>query len=108
MLSKKVVVMGGLMSYSLYMTHALIISDYLSLFWGREPQSLPLRLGVLLLIVVALLTTAAVFYFYIEEPANKKLRHLLKNRFPATFFEKRPAPSPAPLDNLISGKVSKD
>ena len=73
-LSKKIVVQGGLASYSLYMTHALVIRDYLFVFWDRLPGSIILRLMIFVLLVGFLAGTAFIFYHYIEEPANRALR----------------------------------
>lgn len=88
-LSTKLIVRGGLISYSLYMTHAFVIRNYLFYFWDHEPRNIFLRCLVVLGVVAALIGVAAVFYYFIEEPANRKLRRLWR---PPAF---RPVEAPA-------------
>jgi peptidoglycan/LPS O-acetylase OafA/YrhL len=79
LLSTRIVVWGGLISYSLYMTHALIIRIavvHTLSYWQRwSHQELTfMRYAVLSVMLVALIGMAAAFYYLIEVPANKKLR----------------------------------
>jgi peptidoglycan/LPS O-acetylase OafA/YrhL len=76
-LSAKIAVQGGLASYSLYMTHVLILRSYLFFSWEGSPQSAFARFIIFLTLVGALTGTAFVFHHYIEEPANTKLRRLV-------------------------------
>ena len=81
-LSTKLMVQGGLASYSLYMTHFLIIQAFIFYTWSswKEMPHLPLvaRYGILLLAAGALTGTALLFYRCIEEPMNRKLRRLFE------------------------------
>jgi len=79
LLSTRIVVLGGLISYSLYMTHALVLRSYLFYFWdwSHSPHGLVVRWLVLMLLAVALFGMAAAFYYYIEVPGNRKLRRWL-------------------------------
>lgn len=76
LLSTKFAVQGGLASYSLYMTHALILRSYVLFFWQQLPDSMLLRFAIFLLTIGALIGTALFVYHFMEEPANRKLRHL--------------------------------
>ena len=78
-LSTKAVVLGGLISYSLYMTHVLVLRDYQLFFWNNLPHALFLRCMVVLVLAAALVGTAAVFYYFVEEPCNKRLRSWMAN-----------------------------
>jgi peptidoglycan/LPS O-acetylase OafA/YrhL len=84
-LSTKIAVQGGLASYSLYMTHVLILRSYLFFSWERLPQSAFVRFIIFLILVGTLAGTAFIFYHYIEEPANKKLRRLVSKARKKTF-----------------------
>lgn len=74
LLSTKFAVYGGLASYSLYMTHALVLQSYQYYSWKRLPDALWLRFVLFLLIVAAVAGVAWAAYHYLEEPANRKLR----------------------------------
>jgi peptidoglycan/LPS O-acetylase OafA/YrhL len=76
LLSTRLVVYGGLVSYSLYMTHFLVRRSYLLFFWQNLPESIVLRVVILLFTVGAIAGLALLTYHYVEEPANKKLRAL--------------------------------
>ena len=78
-LSTKWAVYGGLASYSLYMTHYLIIQTFISYswpYWATLPKLPLIRFFLLLFMACVFMGTAILFYRYIEEPANKKLRRL--------------------------------
>jgi len=76
-LSTKFFVAGGLASYSLYMTHAIVGKVYNLLTLNFPGHSLLARSCLLGLFVFGLGGTAVAFYRFIEEPANKALRSLL-------------------------------
>jgi len=80
-LSTRVMVYGGLISYSLYMTHYLVIRAFIFYsweHWKRLPHLPLLAIPVLLLSLAIFLGLAMVFYHFIEEPANRKLRQCLQ------------------------------
>jgi peptidoglycan/LPS O-acetylase OafA/YrhL len=79
-LSSKIAVQGGLASYSLYMTHYLVIQSFIFYSWAswkHLPQLIFVRYLMLLLMAGVFIGTALVFYHYIEEPANRKLRRFV-------------------------------
>jgi peptidoglycan/LPS O-acetylase OafA/YrhL len=81
MLSTRILVWGGLISYSIYMTHYLVIRKtviYTSDYWQSwsHQELIFMRYAVLLAMLVAFVGVAAAFYHFIEVPANKKLRAL--------------------------------
>lgn len=82
LLSTKLVVAGGLASYSLYMTHFLVRRSYLLFFWQRLPESRLLRVLILLGTVGALAGLASLTYHYVEDPANRMLRRFVQRRQP--------------------------
>lgn len=96
-LSTKFMVRGGLMSYSLYLTHVLILRNYQFYFWQRIPHAAGWRFAILLLLIAALAGTAAVFYLCIEEPANRLLRQSIPKG--ALARNKESAAQPAPGQN---------
>jgi peptidoglycan/LPS O-acetylase OafA/YrhL len=77
-LSHRFIVFGGLASYSLYMTHDVVMRSYLFFFdavWmANQPQSI--RLLLLLLLLAALAGAAVISYCCLEEPANRGLRRV--------------------------------
>jgi len=81
LLSTRLIVYGGLASYSLYMTHFLIIQTwtfYSWSYWETIPKlSIAIRLLLLLLMAGVFIAAAVLFYRCIEEPANRRLRQLL-------------------------------
>ena len=79
-LSTKIMVKGGLASYSLYMTHWLVIQTFIVYSWsswGRLSHLAFARYAILLTMIGAFTGLTAIFYNYIEVPANRKLRHFL-------------------------------
>lgn len=77
LLSAKLVVYGGLASYSLYMTHFLIWRSCLCILTEFPTKSMWLRAGILILTVGAVPGFAFLTYRYVEEPANRRLRRLV-------------------------------
>jgi peptidoglycan/LPS O-acetylase OafA/YrhL len=80
LLGTRLVVYGGLISYSLYMTHALV-----GLAFAIIARKLPLHDPIVshiagVLLVISTLVVASIFYHLIEEPANSYLRALGKKR----------------------------
>ena len=87
-LSWRLVVYGGTISYSAYMTHALVGKFY-GMFFHKLQVSTPLAGGfVALVLIAALLGMAIGFHHLIEHPCNKALR--------AKCAFKRPTPSVSP------------
>jgi peptidoglycan/LPS O-acetylase OafA/YrhL len=82
LLSTKLVVAGGLASYSLYMTHFLVRRSYLLFFWQRVPESMLLRVLIFLVTVGALAGLALLTYHYVEVPANRLLRRFAQRLQP--------------------------
>ena len=79
-LSTRMMVYGGLISYSLYMTHYLVLRAFIFYSWQHWKQlpHMPLISGlVLVLAACAFIGLAMVSYHYVEYPANRKLRRLL-------------------------------
>lgn len=70
-LSTKFAVHGGLASYSLYMTHYLVIRSYQCFFLHWLPASAWLRLTILLAVLGAITALALLVHRYIEEPARQ-------------------------------------
>jgi len=80
-LSTKIIVQGGLASYSLYMTHWLVIQTFIFYSWpswGRLPHLIFARYAILLAMIGAFIGVTTVFYHYIEVPANRKLRRFFE------------------------------
>ena len=74
MLSTKLAVLGGLASYSIYMTHYLVIRSFGCFFLNNVPTSLGLRLLILMAVIGAIGSLGWLVYRYIEEPANRNIR----------------------------------
>jgi peptidoglycan/LPS O-acetylase OafA/YrhL len=82
LLSTKFFVHGGLASYSLYMTHALVLRSYFFFSWENLPQSAILRSVIALILMAGLAGAALISYHYLEEPANRALRRLYARHNP--------------------------
>ena len=72
--SQKLVVYGGAISYSIYMTHAVV-----GKFYGAIAGKLALKtefecVFTFVLLVAALIITPIVFYHFVEVPCNRALR----------------------------------
>ena len=84
LLSTRILVYGGLISYSLYLTHYLVIRAFIFYSWEHWKQlpGMPLVSGVVLLLAAgAFLGLAALSYHCVEAPANRKLRRLFETKF---------------------------
>lgn len=71
---------GGKISFSLYMTHALVQQSYYTI-----GQMLPLgtraaRISTLVGLIIVILMVASAFYHFVEVPAQAALRKLIKRR----------------------------
>jgi len=80
MFSQRLVVYGGAISYSIYMTHALVGKVY-----GALAGKLVLRTQLeciltLTLLVSALIITPIAFYHFVEVPCNRALRSRMTSR----------------------------
>jgi peptidoglycan/LPS O-acetylase OafA/YrhL len=76
LLSGRRAVLGGLASYSQYMTHAVVGKVY-GLFTGSlPPQPVFVRVLLFLILVIALCSATLACYHCVEEPATKVLRRL--------------------------------
>ncbi len=81
-LATPVVVWGGRISYSLYMTHALTQKLLKVLLPSSHfvSASLPVRCGVVLADLLLLIAAAALLYHFVEVPARDGIRRLVSNR----------------------------
>jgi peptidoglycan/LPS O-acetylase OafA/YrhL len=87
-------VWSGLVSYSVYLLHPLVIQGV----WyaaGGDPQKLPgvVRLGWGVVLVTVVLLSAAMAYRYVELPAQRLGRRLTRRPAPAPRGAPRPARS---------------
>lgn len=74
-LSSKLAVQGGLASYSLYMTHFLVLQAFIFYtwaYWKQLPQLTFARYFILLLAAGAFIGTAFFFYRCIEDARKQK------------------------------------
>jgi peptidoglycan/LPS O-acetylase OafA/YrhL len=79
-LSRRWIVYGGTISYSLYMTHA-VVGKFYGLFSRKLIlSSQPVRLVVFFCLLAALLGAAMALYHTVEFPCNKALRALRSGR----------------------------
>lgn len=74
LLSKRPVVYGGLISYSMYMTHAVVLKFTDAAFHKLGLQSQGQRMGGAFFFIGVVLITASAFYHLIEAPCNLALR----------------------------------
>ena len=74
LLSQRLFVYGGLISYSIYMTHAVVLKVTDAIFHRIGIQTQGERIVAAVTFVGAVLITASVFYHLIEAPCNKVLR----------------------------------
>lgn len=81
LLSTRVMVWGGHISYALYLVHALVEKVFKVAFAGVGADSpLVVRAGVALLYFAVPIGLAAGLYYLVEEPARKWLRDVWKRR----------------------------
>jgi len=73
-LSQRPVVYGGLISYSMYMTHAVVLKFVGAASHKIGMQTQGLRIAGAFFFIGAVLMTASAFYHLIEAPCNKALR----------------------------------
>jgi peptidoglycan/LPS O-acetylase OafA/YrhL len=79
--SHRVLVYGGTISYSLYMSHA-VVQKLAAELAKRIPETAPaLRFSTALLVIVGLVAAAAASYHWIESPGNNFLRQWATRRF---------------------------
>ena len=74
LLSRRPFVYGGLISYSLYMTHAVVLKFVNAGFHKIGIYTQGQRIAGVMVFVVAMLITASFFYHAIEVPCNRVLR----------------------------------
>lgn len=79
LLSGKIIVLGGQASYSLYMTHYLVIQSFIYYTWPywnswNAGHQVPLRFAILLGMIGVFITVMSASYRFVEVPANRKLR----------------------------------
>ena len=81
-LGSPVVEWAGRVSYSVYVTHFLVIALAYSVLVreGLAAHGLPVRMLLGLLVVVAIVVAGAACYYVVEEPARKGLRRLERRR----------------------------
>jgi peptidoglycan/LPS O-acetylase OafA/YrhL len=67
---------GGLISYSVYMTHLFVVrlAQNLLPIDTYAAQPIPLRIGVVVLIVAFIIAVGAIAYHVVEEPCRKAIR----------------------------------
>jgi peptidoglycan/LPS O-acetylase OafA/YrhL len=73
-LSQRIFVYGGLISYSMYMTHAVVLKFANPVFQKIGTQTQELRIAEAAVFIVAVLITASSFYHLVEVPCNKLMR----------------------------------
>lgn len=95
LLSKRPVVYGGLISYSMYMTHAVVLKCTDAAFHKLGVHSQGQRIVGAMFFVGVVLVTASAFYHLIELPCNLVLR---KN---SPF-----SPTPGPKQNALACRLS--
>jgi peptidoglycan/LPS O-acetylase OafA/YrhL len=100
-LSHKALVWGGLVSYSLYMTHYLVIESYIYFtwsYWKTWGHSALAAVLIPLCMTVVFIGTAGAMYHFVEAPANRGLRRVLDK------FKHQPAFAHA----IITSTVARD
>jgi peptidoglycan/LPS O-acetylase OafA/YrhL len=73
---------GGRVSYSVYMTHFIVLMVVGKVLpWTRyESSPLPLRIAVILGFYLAVVAVGAAMYHFVEEPARKAVRRIAGRR----------------------------
>lgn len=82
LLGSALMVWGGKVSYSVYMTHFVLLMIFGKLFsWDAfTDEGLSIRLGVMGAYYVAVIIAGAVCYYLIEEPARRVIRRVTGRR----------------------------
>ena len=80
LLSSRLVVYGGTISYCLYMTHALVGKFYGLISHRIHPSNYWAAVAVFILLVLSLLGTAIAFHHLVEVPCNRALRAKVRTR----------------------------
>lgn len=82
LLGSRIVEWSGRVSYSVYMTHFLVIIVVNYFVVSRHMETLPdlMRLVVLLLTLVAIAVVGVATYAWVEEPSRKLIRRLERRR----------------------------
>ena len=73
-LSNKYLVIGGDISYAMYLLHLFVFEFYKQLGWSYPWQTV---IPVLLAVTIGL---SLLSFYYFEKPINKYIRNLLRNR----------------------------
>ena len=73
-LSQRPVVYGGLISYSMYMTHAVVLKFFAAAGHKIGMQTQGMRIAGAFIFIGSVLVTASAFHHLIEIPCNKVLR----------------------------------
>ncbi|NOS80994.1 MAG: acyltransferase [Nitrospira sp.] len=74
LLSQRTIVYGGTISYSIYMTHAVVLKFYSAVGHKLGWQTQESLIAGALVFIGAVLVTGSAFYHVIEAPCNKTLR----------------------------------
>lgn len=109
-LSTRVMVYGGEISFCLYMVHELVhtVWGWAVLQFELTPQDNPWKWNVIGLILIAMLLSS-LMYHYVEEPARRWMRRMVGARpAPAgTLASDSPTAKLHPIDGALSGVSSR-
>lgn len=109
-LSTRVMVYGGEISFCLYMVHELVhtVWGWAVLQFELTPQDNPWKWNVIGLILIAMLLSS-LMYHYVEEPARRWMRRMVGARpAPAgTLATDSPTAKLHPIDGALSGVSSR-
>jgi peptidoglycan/LPS O-acetylase OafA/YrhL len=86
----------GLVSYSVYILHPIVLNAYRSFHVFRRPHPFPIQVGLAAGILAVVLCFSALTYYFIESPMQRvghRFARLLQNRFgPDTITGSVPVP----------------
>jgi peptidoglycan/LPS O-acetylase OafA/YrhL len=89
----------GLVSYSVYLLHPVLLGIYWHLGWSHQPHSIPVQLAVTAAFLAVLLGSCWLTYRFVEAPAQrlgKRVATELDARFgPDRVTAAAPTPAPA-------------